>query len=253
MRVHKYANYFPIIEGEEFEMLCKDIKENGQNEPVIMFHGEILDGVNRTRACQELGIEPITKEYEGDDPLKYVISSNIRRRHLDTSQRAMLATEMLPEFEAEARSRHGKNGSVDPDVLVVNEQGEARARDQVGKVFGVSGVSVRRAKRVKEEAPEKVEEIIKGKTTVTAVDAELRADHAADRATKKKETATDKEVEANKRFVAEYFQSIKQFVDEIDLAIVGAKRDKFDPSASNFVKTKHDKVRDLMTELEELI
>lgn len=47
----------------------------------------------------------MTEEYNGDDPLSYVVSINIRRRHMDTSQRAMLATEMLPEFEAEAKER----------------------------------------------------------------------------------------------------------------------------------------------------
>ena len=255
MKVHKYANYFPLIEGEEFKMLVKDIKENGQNEPVVMFKGEILDGVNRTMACQELGIKPITKEYGGDDPLKYVISSNIRRRHLSQSQKAMLATEMLPEFEVLAKGGHG--AGLDDIPAEPREKKkvyrERESAERVAKEFGVGGRSVQQAKRIKEEAPDRVDDIIKGKASVDAVDVELRAGHAAERATKKKEDATAKEVEANKQFVSEYFKAVKLFTDEIELAIVGAKRGKFDPAGINFVITKHEKIVESMRILEGLI
>lgn len=68
MKVHKYAKYFPILENEEFDLLVEDIKKNGQLEPIIMIGDEILDGVNRYRACKELEIESITEQYKGDDP-----------------------------------------------------------------------------------------------------------------------------------------------------------------------------------------
>ena len=105
MEAHRLAKYFPLLEGDEFNLLVEDIRKNGQLEPIVTVDGEILDGLNRYRACQEIGIEPVTEEYTGDDPLGYVVSLNVRRRHMDTSQRAMLATEMLPEFEAQAAAR----------------------------------------------------------------------------------------------------------------------------------------------------
>lgn len=190
MKAHKLAAYFPILEGDEFDLLVEDIKKNGQMEPIVTYQGEVLDGWNRYRACESLGIVPITKEYDGDDPLSYVISANIRRRHMDVSQRAMLATEMLPEFEAEAKERHREAvresakaqrpaGSKSfTDARSSDQPPDWRekhfARDDAAKVFGVSGPTVQRAKRIKEEAPERVADIIKGKATVTGVDAELR-------------------------------------------------------------------------------
>jgi hypothetical protein len=261
--LHKYAEYFPQLEGDEFDMLVKDIKENGQNEPVVIFNGEILDGINRTRACEVLGIDPDEKEYTGDDPLKYVISSNIRRRHLDTSQRAMLATDMLPEFEKEAEKRSlanlknvGDKYNRDDDEIERPHRDQSyhyQSREDAAKMFGVSGPTVQRAKRIKEEAPDKVDDIIKGKTTVSAVDAELREKKAAERAANKNEKAIDKEVEENTRFVREYFASIKAFGKVVERALVGARNGKFDPDSKNFVMTKHDDIRDLMDKLEELI
>lgn len=102
MKIHKYAEYFPALEGEEFNLLVEDIKKNGQVEAIVTYRGEILDGANRYRACRAAGVEPKYQEYTGDDPLGHVVSLNVRRRHMDVSQRAMLATEMLPEFEAKA-------------------------------------------------------------------------------------------------------------------------------------------------------
>jgi hypothetical protein len=53
--------------------------------------GMVLDGRNRYRACVEVGIEPITKPWDQrGSALAYVISKNLHRRHLDTSQRAMV-------------------------------------------------------------------------------------------------------------------------------------------------------------------
>src|SRR5262249_5973869 len=83
-------NIFPLLEGEEFEELCNDIFRNGLLEPIILYEGKILDGRNRYRACLAADVEPCFETYRGTDPLSYVISRNLKRRHLTTSQRAMV-------------------------------------------------------------------------------------------------------------------------------------------------------------------
>jgi hypothetical protein len=78
------------MSDSEFQELKGDISGSGLLEPIVMFEGKILDGRHRYKACLQLGIEPWFKDYDGpDSALDYVISLNLRRRHLSESQRAM--------------------------------------------------------------------------------------------------------------------------------------------------------------------
>jgi hypothetical protein len=55
----------------------------------------ILDGRNRYNACKMAGVEPHFEDF-GDvaDPLAAVVSLNLQRRHLDPSQRALIAAKL---------------------------------------------------------------------------------------------------------------------------------------------------------------
>jgi ParB-like chromosome segregation protein Spo0J len=94
---HPLADIFPLMEGTEFEELVADIKKNGLNEPIALFHGMVLDGRNRAHACAEAGVKPRYHQFSGNeaDARAYVISMNIKRRHLTAEQRRGLIKKLL--------------------------------------------------------------------------------------------------------------------------------------------------------------
>src|SRR5262249_54580642 len=94
LEYHPFAEVFPLLEGETFDALVKDIEARDLQEPICVYEGKILDGRNRYRACQILGREPKVQDYGGDDPVGFVLSANLHRRHLNESQRAMVAANL---------------------------------------------------------------------------------------------------------------------------------------------------------------
>lgn len=173
MEAHKFANLFPMMENVEFNELKKDIKENGLIESVITLENKILDGRNRYKACKELGIEPKKKEFVGNDPLKFVISTNLRRRHLTASQRVMVARKSRPFFVEQAKKRLGNNQYTScPELIPESKQGDSR--DKLGETFNVSGRYIDLAEKVIEKKPELEEQLISGEKTITEAIKEVK-------------------------------------------------------------------------------
>jgi N6-adenosine-specific RNA methylase IME4 len=148
---HPLANVFPLIEGAEFDELVADIKANGLNQCIELYEGKILDGRNRYRACLAAGVEPLAVQYRGDDPVGYVISANLRRRHLDESQRAMVAAKLATLKLGDNQHSEGLPIGRGSELLNVGERTVARAREV--QEFG---------------APELVDAVERGAVSVSA-------------------------------------------------------------------------------------
>jgi N6-adenosine-specific RNA methylase IME4 len=145
---HKFAELFPALDKTDLKELADDIKAHGLEEPIVLYQGFILDGRNRYRAAQmaELDLDPADRSlfdaFTGTDDgaLQYVISKNLKRRHLTTSQRAMIAADI-------ASLQQGGDRRSDQAANLPVEKTQAGA----AKSLGVSERAVRTAKKVKDK------------------------------------------------------------------------------------------------------
>ena len=169
---HEYANIFPMCSDEERKRLFEDISRNGFREAdkIDTLGGKLLDGRNRYEILLELGIfdpELHCKEYKGDAPLEYVFSKNFHRRHLDESQRAMVAAKF-------ANLRHGgdrKNQTANLPLDNTPPITQAKAAEKLN----VGERSVRDAKVVLNSGNEEVIEKVMSRTVpVSAAAKEIR-------------------------------------------------------------------------------
>jgi N6-adenosine-specific RNA methylase IME4 len=154
MEYNELANLFPMIPEAEASDLAADIAANGLREPIVTFEGKILDGRNRFEACKRANVEPQFVEYQGGDPLAFVVSLNLKRRHLNESQRGMVAAKIanLPAHR--------------PDNSA-NLQTYSRA--EAAQLLNVSERTVNTAKKVEQSAaPELIEAVDSGRVSVSA-------------------------------------------------------------------------------------
>ena len=104
MKFHALADLFPLLEGADLDALIEDVKARGLVHPIVLYEEKILDGRNRWNACKAAKIEPRTEPYKGNDPVGYVISANLHRRHLNESQRAMVAARLATMGEGRPKT-----------------------------------------------------------------------------------------------------------------------------------------------------
>jgi hypothetical protein len=103
-KVHPVADLFPMMSEEELADLAADIKENGLNHPIVLdaTGTMLIDGRNRAKACEIAGVTPSYAQFEGD-PTAFIMSENIKRRHMNAGQRAILTAKVYPNPEERGR------------------------------------------------------------------------------------------------------------------------------------------------------
>jgi hypothetical protein len=95
-KAHPAAELFPLMTKDELRTLGADIKKNGLVSPIVRTkEGVILDGRNRLAACEIAGVTPRFEEYIDKDPVAFIVSANIHRRHLTATQKRELIGKLL--------------------------------------------------------------------------------------------------------------------------------------------------------------
>lgn len=169
LQAHPAALLFPKMSEDELSNLSEDIAKNGLLESIVLYGGQILDGLNRLAACQKAGVEPHFIEIDGElpSPTIYVLSKNLHRRHLTPSQRGAIAAEAEPLFKDEARKRQlsGLNNQDHSSFRPVGHNDNGSTRKVVADALQVGEGTVQRAIEVKQADPALFEKIKSGELT----------------------------------------------------------------------------------------
>ena len=133
---HAFAKILPSMADSDLAALRESLLADGYvGPPIYTFEGKVLDGVHRYRLCVELGIDPPCVEYTGDNAFRFALNQNLARRHLNESQRAMIAARLVTTERGGAGGVRKSNTSIDvltqPDVsalLTVSKPSVQRAQ-----------------------------------------------------------------------------------------------------------------------------
>ena len=185
MQFHEAANIFPL-DDDNIASLADDIRTNKQQVAIELLDGKVLDGRRRWLACKMAGVKPLTRTVAVADPVAYVLSLNLHRRHLSPTQLAMVGARAREMYDEAAKERMQRGKKSDP----VENLPQGTARDAVGKAVGVSGKSIDHATKVLRHGSEKL---------IAAVDSDLISVSTASRATSNSEREQDALVERTKR------------------------------------------------------
>lgn len=167
LQIHPAADLLPRLADPELADLADDIAANGQRDPIVVWiDGDgkrwLLDGRNRSAACKIAAIEPSVVEATIEqipDPMRFVVSKNLNRRHMAKGQIAVALalldpigkpgrpTEEKPRSEcgvsarllSEARRALRENRPLALDVLA--------GREPVGRLYHETPDPVARAEQ----------------------------------------------------------------------------------------------------------
>lgn len=209
--IHPLAELFPALEGEAFDALVEDIRRHGVREPIVLLDGAILDGRNRYRAGLVAGF--FTPSDEGSpiphpqhlfdhfgsrvdtrdqDPLAWVLSRNLHRRHLTESQRAMVAARIATFPRGRPRENTAIAGistaraagllSVSPDSIERARTVQDEGVPELAAAVEAGDVSVHAASLVASRPQNEQAEIVaRGRTEILAAAKRLREERAAEK------------------------------------------------------------------------
>lgn len=169
MHAHSVANLFPMMGNDEYAALVADIHQHGQREPIWLLDGQIIDGRNRWQACRDLGIQPITRDYTGPADMSsliaFVVSLNLKRRHLDKGQLAFVALDIEKALAKEAKERQGTRNDIS-QIFERSDPNQGKSAEQAAAIVGTNRQYVSDAKKIAATAPDLAAHVRTGTITL---------------------------------------------------------------------------------------
>lgn len=163
LKYHELCTLFPEMDEDTYEDLVKSMQNGGffSTDPIVVidvsdgdepiYH--ILDGRNRHLAAADARIEPSFVELVDGDPMAFVLSKNLSRRHLTTGQKAAIASRL-------ANIKMGGNQHSEGETAV--------SQSEAAKLMDTSDRSIRRFNELKQTSPELAAKVESGELSLNA-------------------------------------------------------------------------------------
>ena len=195
--LHEYCTIFPVASEQDTGALVDDIRRHGLLDAITLYDGKILDGRNRYTACRILNIEPKFINFDGDDKkaLEFVVSRNLARRHLNESQRSMIAAKL-------ANMLSGERTDLEPSANL-----QKVSQTSAANRFNVSTRSVASARKIINEGiPELADAVERGDIPVSVAAEVSELDDTIQRQI----IGSDDRKIAAKKYIAEHKKAKRQ-------------------------------------------
>ena len=239
---HEANILLPPMLPDQLKRLKEDIRKNGLNVPIVLCGGKILDGWQRYQICRQLKMQPRFEEYTGDDPLLHCWSLNVARRHLEKSQLAVLANEMMRRLLWEAKPEEAtalaadsentgdvKNVTEPTPVGMVESNGAStkitkpkrgRARSTVAKIVGVSEGYIQKASELQKTDADLYARVAAGKLNLHQAQRQARGRVYREREAAAKETESLLILPDDRRFTLHHCDILDAPVEDGSLSVI---------------------------------
>jgi len=195
--IHLYADCYPYIKGEEFDLLCESIKDKGLQHAISMWVDPrdqktyLVDGRNRTKAITQVfgGVPQFDTDKilwidakDDDEVDEYVKLNNDRRRQLTIGEIYWVAKKKKEAYEAIGIRNKSLGGKQSPKGKDESKQVSAKwqklphvSDKKIADEFGLSERTVGRLSRVWEEGGEVEQAVYDQKITPGLANEVIRA------------------------------------------------------------------------------
>lgn len=176
-----FDSLIPPLSEEEFSGLEKSILDEGVRDPIVTWHGYIIDGHNRYRIATKHGIpyEVIEREFADEESVKlWMIQNQLSRRNISPYQRSLLALKLKPLIAAKAKERQLSTLKQFDTVCQKSDERTRDTKHELAQIAGVSHDTIAKVEKLQSEAPAELLELVEhGDVSINAAYQQIKKPH----------------------------------------------------------------------------
>lgn len=151
----EFQSLIPALQPDEYNLLEKNIKEEGCRDPLLIWGEILIDGHNRYEICNANNIKFETKElkFENRNEVKiWIIKNQFGRRNLSNYARIILALQLEEFFREKAIKNLSLGGQGLTTLSKVN------TREELAKTASVAEGTIAKVKVIEKSATPEIKE-----------------------------------------------------------------------------------------------